>query len=404
MSECQFKINLETLDGQQEAPISLEDYKEAFDNGLTFSQHINRKFLTDAGKHGTAFAQCMARTGMMLSDDKNYGIRPPSMYDLVEGKAQLNAAVVAPDGQDRFTPAGRLFFPAVMLDMIDSSLRDNRESYNGAILSMVAQTVSINSPRYDQVVIDFTRPRAARGKQIAQLAEPARMLTFTTSSTQKTMPVLSLGIEFSDQAIKAASIDIIGLSLREHAIEERAAQLEGDLVAIVQGDVDAGEAGIIGSAVTAESLDATGISANGTLTQKAWIKFLRSGWRKRTISHVICDLDTYLAIEGRAGRPVKEHEPAQDERLNTMPNVMLPGIPGGVQIFITETSLLGANTIVGLDSSKAIRRMVYVGANYNAIQNWVMRRSTAMRFDWSERLETLGYADAFSVMTLTGAS
>lgn len=392
------KLNIHTLAGDTEITLSMEDYKEAEEKGLSLSQHINRKFPTDAKNHGTAFAQAMASSGLLLSDDREYGLRPPSIKDILDGKAQLaGGAVTAPDGSNRQLPAGRLLYPAVIIDLLEDSLRENKESYNAAFMSMVAFTRSINSQRYDQVKIDYTRPRGARGQPISQLAEPTRMLSITTSDISKSIPVYSIGMEISKEALNAATLDLVALALREHSLEERSSQIENDFVNIVNGDVDSGQTAL--ASVQADSFDPL-ITTAGTLTQKGWVKFLRSGWRRRTITDVVCDLDTYLAIEGRTGRPTKDFEAGQDERLNSVPRIMLPGI-GGVNVFTTEESILGANTLVGLDRSKAMRRIVYAGAEYSAIEEFVMRKATAMRFDWAERIESAGYDQAFAKMTLT---
>ena len=148
------------------------------------------------------------------------------------------------------------------------------------------------------------------------------------------------------------------------------------------------------------SFDATIANAAGVLSQRAWVKWLRKNWRKRNIDWVVCDIDTYLSIQNRSGRPTRNDEATTDERLNTVPRVALPGIPGNVNVFITEDPTFGTNTIVGLDSSKAMRRIVYAAAEYQAIEEYVMRKSTAMRMDASERIESAGYPEAFSVMTL----
>ena len=39
------------------------------------------------------------------------------------------------------------------------------------------------------------------------------------------------------------------------------------------------------------------------LVHKAWVKFLARNRKKRNLTHIICDIDTYLLIEGRSGRP-----------------------------------------------------------------------------------------------------
>lgn len=382
-----------------EVPLNLEMYQEAQDANLSFSEFVNLKYPTNVERDGTAFAQMMRSSGLYLSEDRNFGIRPPTLGAIFNGGAQLNGgAIVRPDGSRSNTPSGRLLFPAVLIDLLESQLRDNKEGYIGMLYDMVAFTRSVNSPKYDQVVIDYSTPQAARGQPISQLTRPNRMLTIRTSEVTRTMPTYSIGMEVSKEALQAATLDLIGLAVREHAIEERAAALDRDLTNMVNGDVDSGYSAL--SSITAMSLDAN-IVAAGTLTQKAWVKYLRRKWRKRNVTHVILDIDTYLAVEGRTNRPTKEQEPAQDERINAVPRAMNPGVPGGIGMFITETSLFGANTMVGIDKSKAIRRIVYSGADYSAIEEFVMRKSTAMRIDWSERLERAGYDEAFDKMTLT---
>lgn len=388
-------VKLQTLQGELEVPISLEDYKEADDLGLSFSQFVNRKYPTDTNKHGTAFQQLMAASGLVVSENSDYGLRPPTLKDIFDGKAELNGAVVRPDGTQRNTPAGRLLFPAVLIDLLENSLRENKESYNSAFLSMVALTRSVNSPKYDQVIIDYTKPRAARGIPIAQLAEPTRMLTITTSSVTRSMPTYSLGMEISREALQAATLDLIGLAVREHAIEERSDQLINDFVGIVNGDTDAGETGLASVTAAASTYDA---AATTGLTQRAWVKYLRNGWRKRNITHVVCDIDAYLDIEARTGRPTSQNNTMTDERLNPIPQIMLSGV-GGVSVFTTEGSPFGTKKIVGLDASKALRRVIYAGAAYNAVEEFVMRKSTAMRMDWAERIESAGYKEAFQVLT-----
>lgn len=381
-----------------EIPLSLETYKMANDANLTVAQYLNIKYPTNPDR-GTAFEQCMESTGMFLNEDRTYGRRPAKLVDVLSGKAQLDGgAITRPDGANSRTPAGRLLFPAVLLETLDSVLRDNRESYISTWQGMVATTESIDRPKYEQVIIDHGPPRAAVAQPISQLARPVRMLTLRTSDVTRTIPTYAIGLEISEEAIQAASLNLVALAIREYTLEERAGVIDRDMVAMVQGDTDSGQTAL--SSITAQSLDSS-ISVAGTLTQKAWVKYLRRNWRRSTKTHIICDMDTYLAIEGRANRPVKEHDAGQDERLNTVPRAMLPGIPGGIPIFITETSILGANTLVGLDASKSIRHIVYSGASYQAVENFVMRRSLAMRMDWAERYERLGYDQSWDVMTLT---
>jgi len=81
-----------------------------------------------------------------------------------------------------------------------------------------------------------------------------------------------------------------------------------------------------------------------------------------------------------------------DIRLTSIPTAANPGIPSAVQFFIVDTAIVGANTLIGIDSSKAIHRLVYAGGSYSAVEQYVMRKSTAMRFDFAE-MSTRLYGD-----------
>lgn len=395
------KVNyIDHTGAQQDVEIRLEDYRAAQEAGMSLAAYYNTRFPTNEDQNGSTFAQFARSCGLFAQEDRHFGIRAPSLKDIFSGRAALMGnAVVRPDGTGSNTPAGRLLFPAVLTEQLESSLREDKESYIGTFMQAVAFTTTVDSPRYDQVVINYARPRAARGQVITQLADPARMLSITTSDVQKRIPTYSLGMELSDQAMAAATLDLIGLAVREHAVEERAYQVMRDFGRLVNGSTDTGDTAL--SSVTAQSFDSS-IVAAGSLTQKAWVKYLRTNWMKRSIDWVFCDIDTYLAIEGRTGVVTTQTAHTSDERLYSVPNVVLPGLQPGVKVFILEDSaVLGANTLVGVDSRKGMRRVVYVGANYEAVEQFVIQRKTVLRMDWAERVERLGYDEAFSKMTLT---
>ena len=384
----------------EEVELSLEMYKEAEANRMTLGQLVNVKYRTDPEKYGTTFAQMMAGAGVVMASNNVYGMRPPTIAELFDGTGQVKLAnaFVRPDGSQSNTASGRLLFPAALLEMVENALRPNIETYIGAFMNMVTTTVNVSSDKYEQPIVNYQKARDSRSQPISQLDLPPIMALFTVSDVARTLPTYSIGLRISDQAAKATTLDFVAKAIAEQQVFERASRMTDDLVAIVTGDTDSNQSAL--SAITAQSLDST-ISAAGTLTQAAWIQFLRANWMRRTITDVICDVPTYLAIENRAGRVTAMNASATDERLNSVPRVVLPGIPGGVNVFLTDGSPLGANTMLGLDRSKALRRVVYVGAAYTAIEQFVMRRASDMRIDWSERIESLGFPEAFQLMTLT---
>jgi hypothetical protein len=66
-----------------------------------------------------------------------------------------------------------------------------------------------------------------------------------------------------------------------------------------------------------------------------------------------------------------------------------------VRIFLVDSAAEGgpvpANTIWALDASIAITKITNTSAAYNAIEEYAMKRSSALRLDWSEEcFRTLG--------------
>jgi hypothetical protein len=365
----------------QEFTPKLEHYAEAFGKGLSLRQYYTQTLSTDEDKYGNAFDQILASAGVFLQGDKHTGLKPPTVSSILgNGSPEAGMALTRNDGTKALTLTGRLLFPAVVMELADAFLMDDDSSYNALFDSMVAVNQAIDSPHAFQPLIDVTGPRASRAMPISQLAEPVNMATITLSERSMRLPTWSIGLEISDEAARASTLDLVGIAIREQALGERSARINEAIKQLVDGDVDLGISAL--SAVDISDFDST--STSGKVTNKAWIKLLREKWMKQTYSHVICDIESYLAIEQREGRPVVVDNDGTG-RLTSLPTALNPNFPTSLPVFLMEdSSLLGANTVILLDRSKGIRKVTYTGASYNAVENYVMRRSTAFRFDFSE--------------------
>ena len=77
-----------------------------------------------------------------------------------------------------------------------------------------------------------------------------------------------------------------------------------------------------------------------------------------------------------------------------------PMWPTNVRVFImAPDSGWPANRIMGLDSRYGVHRVISSSATYEVIEQFVLKRSTAMRFDTGEVVERL-FDDAFDVLSL----
>jgi hypothetical protein len=359
----------------------LEHYAEAFGKGLTLRQYYTQTLSTDEDKYGGAFDQILANSGLYLKGDKQSGLRPPTISSFLgNGSPDAGMALTRPDGTNALTLTGRLLFPAVVMELADAFLMDDDSSYNALFEGMVAVNQSIDSPHAFQPLIDVTGPRASRAQPISQMAEPVNMATITLSERSMRLPTWSIGLEISDEAARASTLDLVGIAIREQALGERSARVNEAIKQLVDGDVDLGISAL--SAVDISDFDST--ATGGKVTNKAWIKLLREKWMKQSYTHAICDIDTYLAIEEREGRPVVVDNDGTG-RLTSLPSALNPNFPTALPVFLMESdALLGAKTVILLDRSKGIRKVTYTGASYQAVENYVMRRSTAFRFDFSE--------------------
>jgi len=398
MSELETKFKLRSPSGNPvEVPFNVREYRTASEQGLTLSQYLTREHgdKTDETRYGSVVGQFMASSGMFLGEDVATGIRPPTMQAVLEGGAQLSA-ITRNDGSQSNTPSGRMLFPEIIMRTIESELRASHDDYLSGWERCIAQTTSINGPKFDQPVIDVTAPRDQGANPISQLASPDALVTITTSDFSRTITTKSIGLMISDQAQAATTLDLVTLILTAHARGERVRNVDEHIAGIVSGDVDRGMSAL--PTFKAPTLDAL-ITNAGTLTHKAWIKYLRQNYRKMSMNRVITTLDTAMAIEARTGKPLRDTVYVQGGGFPvdmTIDNLAV----NAPAVFLVDDGVVPANTIVGLDSRFAIRRVINAQASYSAIEQYLMRRATAFRIDYGEYSHRL-YDDAFSVMTLT---
>lgn len=380
----------------QQLNLDVSMYRVAADNDLSFEQYVNRQYPATA--HGNTFDQLLASEGIFVRGNRNIGLRAATMDEVLNGRPRMEAGVIVKDA----VPASRILFPAAILAAIEDKLVADLSMTPNAFNGLVAVDDVISTDRWERPILNFSKPEAARSQGIAQLALPNSMLTITASQVSRAIPTRSLGMEISDQALRATTLDLVTLALtRQRAVERNERSYEY-ILSLLNGDADIGMgalSAISGKVKKAKDFDST-ISTSGTLTQTAWVNFLYNNATRRTINYVITDIAGALAIENRTGKPTVNTDNATSPRINTEMVVVNPMWPTNVKVFImAPDSGWPANTILGLDSRYGVHRVTSSSASYEAIENYVLKRSTAMRFDTGEVVERL-FDDAFDVLTL----
>lgn len=398
---------IDTAGTTQHVEISPTIYREAHAANLSVPQFINRTYAEacDAGK-GTPYQQILASEGLTMPGANQFGLRPATLQDVLDGKSGFQAAANTKDVGSPFGSASRTLFPAAVVTMIESAMAKDRTTDSVVFDDMIAVPMSIASENFEQPVVNYGTaggPEQTRSQRMAQLAGPVMVAKFSTADRLRRLPTWSFGAEFSDQALRASTLDIVALTMARLMEVERDAHVYEFMSDIWTGDGDLNTGAV--SAVTTTSLDA--LASGGVVTHKSWVKFLARNRKYRKITHVAADIDTYLKVESRTGRPGSNNYDPTLARIDPQAVVMNSGFGNDVKWFITDDAASGgpvpANTVWALDSSRGIVKVTNTAASYSASEAFVMERKSALRIDWSEacyRMFGDSELKAFDVLTI----
>ena len=373
-----------------QAAVGLEALAEAKAGGFKHvPAMLNARFPTRKDQP-TASQQLYAQMG---AGQKNL-----KMNYALQGQG-FTAGAVTEDG----SIAGRLVALPYLMDTLENKLTASDYGIQALFNRKAAVIDSINGTKFDRPFLNFSKPEGARSRAIAQLSEPASMLTLTTSDKSWKIAGSSIGMEISDEAAAATSLDIVSLSMTRQAEVESLERIEQQLLAFLNGDTDLDMLAlstVTGAVKNAKADLDTSLTVAGTLSQKAWVNWLFYGSRVRRIDTVITDLAGALAIENRSGRPNVLGDNATSKRIDTLENVVNPTWPDQVDVIISQDPNWPANTIVGFDSRYAYHIVNSTTLSYTAMEQFAIRRSTKMRIDNGSIAYRL-FDDAWQVLTTT---
>lgn len=364
-------------------------YRKAAEQNMTPRQYL-KATLTDCDySYGEPMDQVMAGSGLL--QDKQLGMPALSALDLQEGRVAADK-LRSPDGSDTSLGA-RLLYPQLILETMQQHLHDDGSDILAKYAEMVAVSRNVGGKKVDQPLIDTRAPEGSRSGEIAELAEPETMVTISTGDRSYRIPTKSIGLLISDEAMEATTMDLVRVVMEAQARGERIAMVENQLRALVFGDKDRGIEALPTKSIS--QFDSS-ITENNKVTKRAYIKWLRENYRLREISHVLTSLDTALTVDDQLLPKMTGNDSSKIMTPFSGMNLDIP-VPKMVDF---SDDLFGAGTLVGLDRRNAIQRFVNVNANYEAIEDYVMRRAKAFRVDYGEMATRL-YDEAWSVVTLT---
>ncbi len=376
-------------DGKRvEKKFGVEVYKQASDAGVSLRQLLRQQCPDFDPSYGDVLDQ-MATNACLHDGAKGYG-RALTIEDL--SKMSVEDGMRRPDGSDTSLGA-RLLYPQIILETLNAAaLRDDGSDILAIWESMIAVSRNIDGSLAAQPIIDVTAPEKSRSRPIAQLAEPATMVSITTGQRQYAIPTNSIGLTISHEAMKSTTIDLVNTVMSAQARGDKIARVGEQLRAMVNGDLDVGIAAL---PVTKISTFDNSITTDGVITKKAYIKWLLSRRNIANITKVLTDVDSAMAMDEAFLPKVTGTDSSK---------IVTPwgGLNLGLsqpQVVPFDTDVFGAGIIVGMDPRYAIQRFTNISASYEAIQEYVMRKATSFRVDYGEMATRL-YDEAWSVVSL----
>jgi hypothetical protein len=387
--------------------VSLEGMKYhaiAKREGLTFRQVINREFPTRAGDPD-AFTQMCLGAGLRFKYDSKLGKVPTNLQSVLRPEAGTNQIGGTYTSAPQVPDSTILFVPA-LLETVEASLAKKTAPAVQAFEGLLAKERTIPGKDFKRAIVNFAGdkgPEDFEWKRTAQNSEPSIMLSITASDVSRSIPTYSMGMQVSAEAMLISGVDMIAdplerffsLATFNDWIDNLLLLLNGDPDGVVS-DMDDNTAAL--SQTKANVYDPS-ISAAGVLTQKAWLKWLYNGSMHATKNKVICDFDSALAIDERENRPKVTDNNSMD-RLDVPFKIVYPAFQDTLEVIVMPEDSWPANTILGVDSNWAIEKVNSLFANYTALQEMILSRSTMVRVDHGSVMYRL-YTEAFDVLSLT---
>lgn len=388
-------------------------YKLADAANLSVRAYVNRQFQTDTAKYGQPFDQMLASCGLVVPSpgtQADLGIRAPTMADILSGKAHFQAGDVVQQAGSPYGQQSRTLFPAAIIAYMETALVRDYDTDANIFDKMIAQNISVAQDTFEQPQINMSAGGNApnsinnmRAQRRSQLDLPQVMMSFTTSDVARKIPSYALAMEFSKEALRATTLDLVGLAVKRQTAIERDGWVYSYISDIINGDLDINSQSLaaLGFATTTVALDST--CPAGTITQTAWLKWLARNRKYRRLDFIVCDLATYLKIEGRTGRPSLTAIDTIIPRLEAQAKV-IQTIVGDVQVFIVDDYTAGgplpAGTILGVDSRYGMVRVTNTSANVTAAENYALRQAEGFMIQHGEIVYRL-HNDAFDVLTVS---
>lgn len=355
-------------------------YSQAAKTGISPRQLINR-MAADAArdhggvatKHGDAYTQAVLDSGLVANH--KLGEKAMTFGQLMSADLNVNSTR-APSGDDT-TTAAQVLYPMTILEALvqNPTVKDN--GFLGNVSKLFADTQNVTTGRVDQPIIRMKSSEDAPSHQTAQLAAPATMMEITLGDRQYRIPSEGIGMMVSQEALEATTLDLMTIAITRQAMGQRIRMAKQQLNGIINGDADLNQ-----KPLKVRKFSEFDPSANGKFTKLGWLKMLRENRYEYTRTRGLLTLDTAVAMDNELTASYKLGPDAH--------TIQAPfsGIdldcPNPTFMDLDDDILGSSNRIVLLDPTAAMRRVINISAEYQGIEDFIMRKAKGFRADHGE--------------------
>lgn len=373
-----------------EVQASLEDYAQATGTGANLRQHLASKYPDADVTHGTVFAQLAASMGVNLNPKS---LDKPKMSELF-GIGVQAGSVTSPNGQDNSVGA-RLLMPELIIAIQEANLFQNTQPLREAIMAKTAMRTQVSNATYKRPIVDSDTNKDLEHEEIGQGATPNTLIRISTSQKSFDIPTRAFGLEITKQAMQNSTLDQVAMMIgsARRSIDNK--NIYRWLSEIVSGSAAKGMTALTATNISTRDPAATA----GAVTQLAWLKLLTEDQEFNEYDTLLSGIDSLYNIENRSARPTTSDDTGRDGRLDSTLNVMNANLRNMDTILVgDETVLGGATNFLLMNSGSGIEYVTDVSAEYEAVEEFVLRKTAEMRFDVGEEIFRFR-DDAFKLIT-----
>lgn len=352
-------------------------YAKAYGHGMTVPQYLEIVHPSKEDELST-FEKTFKRFGLFTKSDPARGITSSPARFFVPADH----------------PTSAILFPAYLQQQAMIA----RLSSVASVERIAATTRTITGSTYQSLTIDDSGLGTGKSFRIGEGGEFPKV-KFSWSQAGNTVVKHGVRLDFSYEFLRRASIELVGTLAQRLAQRDSINNFYDAVDFLENGDGSTNNPAAV--SVKASALDSTN-DADGEITYKAWLKWLAS-FDPYSVDTVVGDLNAIiacilmvrpaadtLALISALKAGTVDATAVIEEGSKYFPNVSFIVVP---------TANIGANTLLGIDTTAACERIIEVGSDLTETQRFINNQTEIMVMSIADNISKI-WPGATKVLSL----